>query len=71
MKELRVTLRRYLDLDRSLTKVAALENISRNTVTYRVQQAFDLCAHTTDTPTVKVRAALAVVEWLPDPPRGQ
>ena len=71
MKELRVTLRRYLDLDRSLTKVAALENISRNTVTYRVQQAFDLCAHTTDTPTVKVRAALAVVEWLLDPPRGQ
>ncbi len=64
---LRGTLRRYLDTDRSLSKVAALENISRNTVTYRVQQAFDLCGHTSDTPTVKIRAALAVVEWLLDP----
>ena len=67
MARLRGTLRRYLDTDRSLSKVAALENISRNTVTYRVQQAFDLCGHTSDTPTVKIRAALAVVEWLLDP----
>ena len=32
-----MTLRRYLDMDRSLAKVAAEEHISRNTVTYRVR----------------------------------
>lgn len=68
MAELRTTLRRYLDMDRSLAKVAAAEHISRNTVTYRVQQAFTLCAHTNDTPTTKLRAALAVADWLLDPP---
>ncbi len=67
MARLRGTLRRYLDTDRSLSQVAALENISRNTVTYRVKQAFDLCEHVSDTPTLKIRAALAVVEWLLDP----
>jgi len=68
MEELRTTLRRYLDMDRSLAKVATVEHISRNTVTYRVQQAFALCAHTSDTPTTKLRAALAVADWLLDSP---
>ncbi|MDI9933221.1 helix-turn-helix domain-containing protein [Rhodococcus sp. IEGM 1354] len=66
MKELRSTLRCYLDLDRSLAKTAALEHISRNAVTYRVQQAFALCAHASDTPVIKLRAALAIVDWLLD-----
>ena len=66
MTELRSTLRCYLDLDRSLAKTAALEHISRNAVTYRVQQAFALCAHTSDTPVIKLRAALSIVDWLLD-----
>lgn len=70
MEELRTTLRRYLDTDRSLAKVAAAEHIARNTVTYRVQQAFSLCAHAADTPTVKLRAALAVADWLHDAPNA-
>ncbi|MEU1549902.1 helix-turn-helix domain-containing protein [Nocardia sp. NPDC005745] len=68
MAELRTTLRHYLDMDRSLAKVAAAEHIARNTVTYRVQQAVTLCAHTADTPTVKLRAALAVADWLLESP---
>lgn len=69
MAELRSTLRRYLDTNRSLAKVAAMEQISRNTVTYRVQQAFTLCAHSGDAPTDKLRAALTIAEWLLDSPR--
>jgi hypothetical protein len=68
MAELRSTLRRYLDTNRSPAKVAAMEQISRNTVTYRVQQAFTLCAHSGDVPTDKLRAALTVAEWLLDSP---
>ncbi|MGY4979374.1 PucR family transcriptional regulator [Streptomyces sp. 900105755] len=64
MAELRSTLRRYLDTNHSLAKVAAMEQISRNTVTYRVQQAFALCGHSGDGPTDKLRAALTVAEWL-------
>ncbi|NGO45661.1 PucR family transcriptional regulator [Streptomyces ureilyticus] len=64
MAELRSTLRRYLDTNHSLAKVATMEQISRNTVTYRVQQAFTLCGHSGDAPTDKLRAALTVAEWL-------
>lgn len=64
MAELRATLRLYLDMDRSLAKVSAAEHISRNTVTYRVQQAFALCAHDNDTPTTKIRAALTIAQSL-------
>jgi DNA-binding PucR family transcriptional regulator len=64
MAELRCTLRRYLDTARSISKVAAEEHISRNTVTYRVQQAFSLCGHTDGAPTTKLRAALLAREWL-------
>ncbi|MFZ2174919.1 MAG: helix-turn-helix domain-containing protein, partial [Rhodococcus sp. (in: high G+C Gram-positive bacteria)] len=64
MAELRSTLRLYLDMDRSISKVAAEEHISRNTVTYRVQQAFSICAHSVGAPTTKLRAALLVCDWL-------
>lgn len=66
MQELRRTLRLYFDLDRSLAKVAALENISRNAVTYRVQQALKLCGHDPESPTLRIRAALSMVDWLAD-----
>jgi sugar diacid utilization regulator len=64
MADLRSTLRRYLDLDHSLAKVAAAEHISRNTVTYRVQQALKLCAHPAGAPTTKLRAAFMMLDWL-------
>lgn len=64
MSELRSTLRIYLDLDHSLAKVAAAEHISRNSVTYRVQQALSLCAHPAGSPTNKLRSAIAVCDWL-------
>nr|WP_308162768.1 helix-turn-helix domain-containing protein [Nocardia alni] len=63
MADLRSTLRRYLDMDHSLAKVAAAEHISKNTVTYRVQKALTLCAHTGGS-TTDLRAALRVHEWL-------
>lgn len=68
MKELRTTLRRYLEMRRSLAKVAAVEHISRNTVTYRVQQAFALCGHPSDTSTTKLHAALLAADWLHESP---
>ena len=64
MGELRDTLRSYLDRERSTVKVAADQHISRNTVTYRVQQAFRLCQHSPDTSPLRVHAALSVVDWL-------
>ena len=64
MSELRSTLRNYLDMDHSLAKVAATEHISRNTVTYRVQQALSLCAHPAGSPTNKLRSAITVCDWL-------
>ena len=64
MAELRSTLRYYFDSDHSLTKVAAAEHISRNTVTYRVQRALRLCAHPPGASTTKLRAALLACDWL-------
>lgn len=58
MTELRATLRRYLDLDHRVAKVAEEEHISRNTVTYRVTQALSLCGHPAGEPTTKLHAAL-------------
>ncbi|QIX53062.1 PucR family transcriptional regulator [Rhodococcus sp. DMU1] len=63
MAELRSTLRRYLDMDHSLSKVAAAEHISKNTVTYRVHKALNLCGHSGET-TTDLRAALRIHEWL-------
>lgn len=62
--ELRSTLEPYLACDHSLNKVAELKHISRNTVTYRVQQALAMCEHPPGEDTTKLRAALAIVEWL-------
>jgi hypothetical protein len=62
--ELRGTLKLYLDYDRSLSKVAAAQSISRNTVTYRVQQAFNLCEHRSGGRTQRLHAALLIAEWL-------
>lgn len=64
MAELRSTLSRYLDADRSISKVANLEQISRNTVTYRVQQALSVCNHPEGGPTTRLRVALMIYEWL-------
>jgi hypothetical protein len=64
MTELRTTLRRYLDFDHSLAKTAAAEHISRNTVTYRVQQALSLTQHRPGTPSTKLRAALLISWWI-------
>ncbi|WP_350247606.1 helix-turn-helix domain-containing protein [Rhodococcus sp. D-6] len=63
MIELRSTLRRYLDMDHSLAKVAATEHISKNTVTYRINKALDLCGYPGGT-TTDLRAALRIHEWL-------
>ena len=63
MAELRSTLRRYLDADHSLAKVAALEHISKNTVTYRINKALDLCGYA-DATTTDLRAALRIHHWL-------
>lgn len=62
--ELRSTLKLYLDHDRSLTKVAAVKHISRNTVTYRVQQAFDLCGHRSGDSTLRLHNALLIADRL-------
>lgn len=62
--ELRATLRLYLECDHRLGTVAELRKISRNTVTYRVQQALAMCAHPPGASTTKLRAALAILEWL-------
>jgi len=67
MAELRSTLRRYLDMDHSLAKVAAIEHISKNTVTYRINKALDLCGYSGET-TTDLRAALRIHEWLTGTP---
>ena len=66
--DLRSTLRCYLEMDHSLSKAASREHISRNTVTYRVRKALDLCGHPPGTSTTKLRAALVAFDWLADPP---
>lgn len=63
MADLRSTLRRYLDLDHSLARVAAAEHISKNTVTYRVQRALAMCGHSGSS-TTDLRAALRILPWL-------
>ena len=68
MSDLRSTLLRYLDMDHSISKVAAAEHISRNTVTYRVRQAFGICGHDIGDPTTKLRVALLVRDWLDTSP---
>jgi DNA-binding PucR family transcriptional regulator len=64
MHEIRETLRCYLDHERSTAKVAAEQHISRNTVTYRVQQAMRLCGYPQETSPLRLHAALSIVDWL-------
>ena len=64
MHEIRETLRSYLDHERSTAKVAAEQHISRNTVTYRVQQAMRLCGYRQGTSPLRLHAALSIVDWL-------
>ncbi|MGW9267309.1 PucR family transcriptional regulator [Gordonia terrae] len=67
--DLRATLGRYLDMDHSLNRVAAVEHISKNTVTYRVNRAFSLCGHSPGSSTTDLRAALRADRWLRGVPR--
>lgn len=62
--DLRGTLGRYLDMDHSLNRVAAVEHISKNTVTYRVNRALSLSGHVPGSPTTDLRAALRIDSWL-------
>jgi DNA-binding PucR family transcriptional regulator len=64
MHEIRETLRSYLDHERGTAKVAAEQHISRNTVTYRVQQAMRLCGYRQGTLPLRLHAALSIVDWL-------
>ncbi|WP_431236222.1 PucR family transcriptional regulator (plasmid) [Mycolicibacterium psychrotolerans] len=63
--ELRATLELYLEHDHRLSEVAELKHISRNTVTYRVQHALDMCAHPAGESTTRLRNALHIQRWLP------
>lgn len=67
MAAFRSTLRYYLDLDHSLSKVANIQHISKNTVTYRVDKALELCDHSGEAST-DLRAALRIHEWLREAP---
>ncbi|MDT5233192.1 MAG: hypothetical protein QOI39_3692 [Mycobacterium sp.] len=62
--ELRDTLHLYLRHDRSLNAVAEIKHISRNTVTYRVQQALELSGYPTGASTAKLHAAILITDWL-------
>ena len=62
--ELRDTLHLYLRHDRSLNKVAEIKHISRNTVTYRVQQALELSGYPAGASTSKLQAAILITDWL-------
>lgn len=64
--ELRSTLQLYLESDRSLSTVGEVKHISRNTVTYRVQQALAMCGHNAGESTTKLRNALVIAHWLGD-----
>lgn len=64
MEELRRTLRCYLAFERSISRVASELHISRNTVTYRVQQAMRLSGHDGDDSSLLLHAALSIVDWL-------
>lgn len=64
MRELRRTLLSYLEHQRSTARAAADQHISRNTVTYRVQQALRICGAGSGSSTLRLQAALSVADWL-------
>jgi DNA-binding PucR family transcriptional regulator len=57
-REVRDTLRMYLDHERSIAKVAEQQYISRNTVTYRIKQAEQLSGRRLDRDQLNLHAAL-------------
>ncbi|WP_142046105.1 PucR family transcriptional regulator [Arthrobacter sp. SLBN-100] len=63
---LRDTLRSYLKHQRSVIQVAKEQHISRNTVTYRVQQAFRLANVEPEGSVIRLEAALVIADWLAD-----
>lgn len=69
----RHTLKRYLDLDRSLAATAADLHIARNTVAYRVQRAEQLRGHPASVRRLQLHAALVLADELGDavlPPKN-
>jgi len=62
--ELRQTLKLYFEYDRSISKVADIKHISRNTVTYRVQKALELCGHQDGEGPAKLYTAILIIDWL-------
>ncbi|UXA18089.1 CdaR family transcriptional regulator [Mycobacterium sp. SMC-4] len=63
---LRHTLKRYLDLDRSLAGTAADLHIARNTVAYRVQRAEQLRGRPATVRRLQLHAALILADELAD-----
>jgi sugar diacid utilization regulator len=62
----RHTLKRYLDLDRSLAGTAADLHVARNTVAYRVQRAEQLRGRPATVRRLQLHAALVLAEELGD-----
>jgi hypothetical protein len=63
-REVRDTLRMYLDNERSVAKVAEQQYISRNTVTYRIKQAEQLSGRRLDQDRLNLHAALLLSDLL-------
>lgn len=66
VRTVRHTLKRYLDLDRSLAGAAADLQVARNTVAYRVQRAEQLRGRPTTVRRLHLHAALTLIEELGD-----
>lgn len=62
--QLRATLRHYLHGERSPTVAAALLNVARNTVTYRVNRARELLGHDIPERRLELQAALEAAHLL-------
>jgi DNA-binding PucR family transcriptional regulator len=63
---MRHTLKRYLDLDRSLAGTAADLHVARNTVAYRVQRAEQLRGRPASERRLQLHAALVLADELGD-----
>lgn len=66
--ELRETLRLYLAFGRSRARAAAILNVARNTVAYRVEKAMKLLGQPLGADPLKIRLALEVARVLPTCP---
>ncbi|OLR94428.1 PucR family transcriptional regulator [Actinokineospora bangkokensis] len=63
---LRTTLKRYLDVERSLNTAAELLHVARNTVAYRVQRAEQLRGRDVEVRRMQLQVALALAEEFGD-----